>query len=46
MPQAGFIDNRNGNTLARALVTLLDVSGETPETDGEGCATEVRIATA
>ncbi|MDE0107266.1 MAG: helicase-related protein [Bryobacterales bacterium] len=46
MPQAGFIDNRNGNTLARALATLLDVSGETSEADGEGCTTEVRIATA
>ena len=41
-----FIDNRDGNTLARALDHLLDVSAVSDGTEFDRSASEVRIATA
>ena len=41
-----FIDNRDGNTLARALAHLLDIGAGNAGADPSGCVTEVRIATA
>ena len=46
MQLPAFIDNRDGNTLARALDKLLDVHAGNAPADPVGSASEVRIATA
>ena len=46
MPRATFIDNRDGNTLARALDDLLEVHATSSTPNSVGSVSEVRIATA
>ena len=46
MEQPAFVDNRDGNTLARALDHLLNIGSGNGTAEPSGVASEVRIATA